>query len=74
MVVLFIVIANAVLKCYGARFCEEVAAQELIRLWEIGLVEVMFEGSIGGVVIKVYRKIKDKMIKPRDDMDVILKG
>lgn len=64
MVVLFIVIANEVLKCYGARFCEPGSAVELTRLWQIGAVEVMFEGVIGGAALKVWRRVKDKF--PQD--------
>lgn len=67
MVVLFIVIANEVLKCYGMRFCEPGSATELTRLWQIGLVEVMFEGIVGGTLVKVWRRINDKTASMRED-------
>lgn len=67
MVVLFIVIANEALKCYGIRFCEPASSVELVRLWEIGAVEVMFEGVLGNQAIKVYRRIKDKFKLPEED-------
>ncbi len=66
MIVLFIVIANEVLKCYGVRFCEPVYGVELVRLWEAGFAEVMFEGIIGGAITKVYRMSKDKIDKPHE--------
>lgn len=62
MIVFFIVIANEVLKCYGIRFCEIGSAIELTRLWQIGLVETTFEGVVGGIVVKVWRRITDKNI------------
>jgi hypothetical protein len=61
MIVLFIVIANEVLKCYGVRFCEPGSALELTRLWQIGLVEITFEGTVGGVAVKVWRRVRDKI-------------
>lgn len=72
MVVLFIVIANEVLKCYvssiiGVRFCEAGSPVELTRLWEIGLAELAFEGTIGGVLLKIYRKTNDKFKSIRKD-------
>lgn len=73
MVILFIVIANEVLKCYGMRFCEPGSAIELTRLWEIGLVESMFEGIIGGASIKVWRRTRDKFPDTNSDkLDKIL--
>ena len=68
MIVTFIVIANEVLKCYGARFCEPMSAVELTRMWQVGLVEVMFEGTIGGIAMKVWRRIKDKF-PSQDEID-----
>lgn len=65
MIVLFIVIGNEVLRCYGMRFCESFSAVALTRLWEIGLVEIMFEGTVGGVLLKVFRRVKDKL--PTED-------
>lgn len=62
MVVLFIVIANEVLKCYGIRFCEPGSAVEITRLWQLGLVEVSFEGVVGGVAVTVWRRLTDKYI------------
>ena len=71
MIVLFIVIANEVLKCYGVRFCDEGSAIEITRLWQLGLVEVVFEGTVGGVVVKVWRRLRDKIdphvVKERSD-------
>lgn len=60
MIVIFIVIANEVLKCYGVRFCEPGSAIELTRLWQLGLVEVTFEGILGNTAIKIWRRIRDK--------------
>lgn len=60
MTVIFIVIANEVLQCYGARFCDAFSPVELTRLWQLGLVEVMSEGVLGGVAYKIWRRIKDK--------------
>lgn len=60
MVILFVVIMNEVLKCYGFRFCDMGDPVELTRLWQMGLAEVMFEGTVGGVAIKIWRKISDK--------------
>lgn len=60
MTVIFLVIANEVLKCVGARFCEPFSAVELTRMWQIGLVEVMSEGFLGHVAYKVWRRVKDK--------------
>lgn len=62
MIVLFIVIANEVLRCYGIRFCEVGSAVELTRLWQLGAVELTFEGTVGGVAVKVWRRLRDKSI------------
>lgn len=74
MIILFIVIANEVLKCYissviGIRFCEAGSPVELTRMWEIGLVEVAFEGAIGGVAIKIWRRLKDRFPDTRGRQD-----
>ena len=61
MIVLFIVIANEVLKCYGARYCEPVSGVELIRMWEAGFAEVMFESLVAGIKVKIYRMNRDKI-------------
>lgn len=60
MVVLFIVVANMVLRCLGARWCEEFSSVEFLRMWEIGSVEIMFE--LPGI-IKIYRRKQDKIDK-----------
>jgi hypothetical protein len=57
MVVLFIVVANMALRCLGARWCEEFDSVALVRMWEVGGIELMFE--IPGV-IKIYRRVSDK--------------
>lgn len=62
MIVFFIVIANEVLKCYGIRFCEIGSAIEITRLWQLGLVEISFEGIVGGTAIKIWRRLTDKNI------------
>lgn len=72
MVILFIVIFNEVLKCYGIRYCDEGSAVELTRLWQLGLVEVMFEGTVGGVAVKIWKRLTDKhvdydLLKERKD-------
>lgn len=76
MIVVYIVIANEVLKCYGFRFCEFVPGIEVMRLWQIGLLEVAFEGTLlGGISIKIWRRIHDK-IRPdivNDRADKIVK-
>lgn len=66
MVILFIVIFNEVLKCYGFRYCDSGDSVELIRLWQLGLVEVMFEGTVGGVAVKIWRRLHDKHV----DLDI----
>lgn len=72
MIILFIVIANEVLKCYGIRFCEAFNPVELTRMWEVGLVEAMFEGTIGGVTIKIWRRLRDRFSDTRGRQDVIV--
>jgi hypothetical protein len=72
MIIMFIVIANEVLKCYvsvevGFRFCESGSAVELTRLWQLGLVEVGFEGVLGGIAMKIWRRISDKSRGVRKD-------
>lgn len=68
MIVLFIVVANQVLQCLGARYCDVFNSVDFIRLWEIGSVETMFEGVVGGVALKVYRRVSDKITRQdRDD-------
>lgn len=69
MVIVYIVVANAleVLKCYGFRWCEPVPAQELMRLWQIGMVEIAGEAVLGGVAIKVWRRLRDKVSLPKED-------
>lgn len=69
MIVLFIVIANEVLKCYGFRFCDEGSQVELVRLWQLGLVEVLFEGTVGGVAIKIWRRLTDKHVDQKHIRD-----
>lgn len=60
MVVLFIVVANMVIRCLGMRWCEEFNSVIFLRYWDIGAVEMMFE--IPGI-IKIYRMVKDKFPK-----------
>jgi hypothetical protein len=60
MIVLFIIVGDLVLKCIGARYCEDFSPVLLTKMWEFGLVELMFE-STG--VIRIYRKTKDKITK-----------
>jgi hypothetical protein len=60
MVVLFIVVANQAFRCLGARWCEEFDPVALVRMWEVGSIELMFE--VPGV-IKIYRRIKDKLVQ-----------
>ena len=72
MLVFFVVIANEVIKCYistqvGIRLCEPIGGVELIRLWELGLVEIAFEGTISGLAVKLWRKISDKSRMLRTD-------
>ncbi len=57
MIILFIVIANEVIRCLGARYCDTFDPVALTRMWELGTIEVMFEG----LGIKIYRMVKDKL-------------
>ncbi len=62
MVIIFIVVANEVLKCYGMRYCEPGSAIELMRLWQIGFVEIMAEATLGNVLVRVWRRKSDKIV------------
>jgi hypothetical protein len=64
MTIIFIVVANQVLQCLGARYCDSVDPVLFTRMWEAGVVEVMFE--LPGVM-KVYRRVKDKFAGLRED-------
>lgn len=68
MIVLFIVVANQVLQCFGARFCDYFNSVDFIRMWEIGAVETMFEG----LGIKIYRRVRDKITKEENYKDIQL--
>jgi hypothetical protein len=63
MVTIFIVVANEALMCVGIRWCEPFSAVELTRMWQLGAIEVMGEGLLGGVAVKVWRRVKDKFPK-----------
>lgn len=67
MVVLFIVIGSEVLQCLGARYCDYFSPVELTRMWQLGLVEVMSEGILGGVAYKIWRRVKDRL--PQSEID-----
>lgn len=67
MITLFIVIGSEVLQCVGVRFCDGFSPVELTRMWELGLVEVMFEGVLGSVAIKIYRRTRDRFKGLRAD-------
>ena len=67
MAVLFIVVANMVIKCLGMRFCEEYSSVVFLRLWEVGAVEIMFE--LPGIV-RIYRRLKDKIVKDNDGKEI----
>ena len=62
--VLFIVVANEAFQCVGTRWCDPFSAVELTRMWQLGLVEIMFE-SPG--LLKVYRRTRDKFAELRQD-------
>lgn len=68
MVILFIAIVatNQVVQCFGMRFCELISPVMLVKLWEIGSVELMFE--LAGT-LKIYRRVKDKFPQPQDKID-----
>jgi hypothetical protein len=63
LVLLYIVVSNLAFVCYGMRFCEPMSGVELVRLWQIGLIEVMFE--VPTIGLKIYRRVKDKF--PTED-------
>lgn len=76
MVIFFIVIANEVLKCFissrlGIRYCENGSSTELVRLWQIGIVELAFEGTLGGVLVKIYRRLTDRINVGEDRNDKV---
>lgn len=67
MIVLFIVIANIVLQCVGARWCEPISPTLFHHMWEAGAVELMFEVPVLGTMLRIYRRKEDKIIKNEED-------
>ena len=63
MIVLFVVVANTVIQCFGMRFCDDFSPVELVRLWQAGFIEIMFENAL----VKVYRRVRDKL--PTEDRE-----
>ena len=69
---LFIVIANEALKCVGFRYCEPMSSVELVRMWQIGLLELMYEGIVGGTLLRIYRRASDKFPGKEDREDRLI--
>ena len=72
MVILFIVVANEVLECIGPIACGGFDPVELVRLWQVGALEVLFEGYLGGRVVKIYNKVRGRGTDVEDRGDIIL--
>jgi hypothetical protein len=63
--VLYIVIHNIPYMIVGARWVEPIDPLTITRLWQTGIIELMFEAP---GIWKIYRRIKDKLQIDRSDV------